>query len=108
MVRISECRHDRESAATRTEVGYDPHTRRRADLSAAARRGPDGAHLHATFSAFARGRLWSSPVDPDGLQQQVQRHANGRPQFDDIALVCFGRVDPGAPTGSHLVPRLEE
>jgi serine phosphatase RsbU (regulator of sigma subunit) len=25
----------------------------------------------------------------------VRRHANGRPQNDDIALVCFGRVDDG-------------
>lgn len=44
----------------------------------------------------------------DRVIRMVQRHANGRAQFDDIALVCFGRVDPGAPTGSHLVPRLEE
>src|SRR5581483_4021108 len=24
----------------------------------------------------------------------VRRHAAGRPQYDDIALVCFGRLDP--------------
>ena len=28
--------------------------------------------------------------------QAVRRHANGRPQNDDIALVCFGRVPPGS------------
>ena len=26
----------------------------------------------------------------------VRKHANGRAQNDDIALVCFGRVDPSA------------
>ena len=33
---------------------------------------------------------------------------NGRPQFDDIAVVCFGRVDPTAATASTVVPRLPE
>ena len=38
------------------------------------------------------------------LVQAVRRHANGRPQNDDIAVVCFGRLDasPGPPTsGAH-------
>jgi serine phosphatase RsbU (regulator of sigma subunit) len=38
------------------------------------------------------------------LVQAVRRHASGRPQNDDIALVCFGRLDPahGPPTsGTH-------
>jgi serine phosphatase RsbU (regulator of sigma subunit)/pSer/pThr/pTyr-binding forkhead associated (FHA) protein len=29
------------------------------------------------------------------IVQAVQTHAGNHPQFDDIALVCFGRVDPG-------------
>ena len=44
------------------------------------------------------------------LVDAVQAHAAGRPQFDDIALVCFGRVDaPGhlaAATGSGELPSL--
>jgi serine phosphatase RsbU (regulator of sigma subunit) len=30
------------------------------------------------------------------LLEAVRRHATGRPQNDDIAVVCFGRVDPAA------------
>jgi serine phosphatase RsbU (regulator of sigma subunit) len=30
------------------------------------------------------------------LVQAVRRHANGQPQNDDIAVVCFGRLEPGA------------
>jgi len=33
------------------------------------------------------------------LIQAVRRHANGRPQNDDIAVVCFGRIDPNQPVG---------
>ena len=35
------------------------------------------------------------PRDVSGarLVKAVQRHAAGHPQSDDIALVCFGRVD---------------
>jgi hypothetical protein len=29
------------------------------------------------------------------LVAAVEKHAAGRPQNDDIALVCFGRVIPG-------------
>jgi serine phosphatase RsbU (regulator of sigma subunit) len=38
------------------------------------------------------------------LVQAVRRHASGRPQNDDIAVVCFGRLEPGQspPTsGTH-------
>ncbi|HEY2911003.1 MAG TPA: SpoIIE family protein phosphatase, partial [Gemmataceae bacterium] len=34
--------------------------------------------------------------------QAVRRHANGRPQNDDIALVCFGRLPPGTGTGTAI------
>ncbi|MFM8272531.1 MAG: PP2C family protein-serine/threonine phosphatase, partial [Gemmata sp.] len=33
------------------------------------------------------------------LVSAVRRHANGRPQNDDIAVVTFGRLEPG--TGPH-------
>lgn len=41
------------------------------------------------------------------LVKAVQRHANGHPQSDDIALVCFGRVD-GLPPDSRPTPRLAD
>jgi sigma-B regulation protein RsbU (phosphoserine phosphatase) len=44
----------------------------------------------------------------DRVIRAVQRHADGRPQSDDIALVCFGRTEGGPPTGSSLLPRLAE
>lgn len=31
----------------------------------------------------------------DRLVQAVRRHASGRAQNDDIAVVCFGRIEPG-------------
>jgi serine phosphatase RsbU (regulator of sigma subunit) len=43
----------------------------------------------------------------DRVIRAVQRHANGRAQSDDIALVCFGRTD-SILTGSNLLPRLVE
>jgi serine phosphatase RsbU (regulator of sigma subunit) len=33
------------------------------------------------------------------LIHAVRRHANGRPQNDDIAVVCFGRIDPNHRVG---------
>jgi serine phosphatase RsbU (regulator of sigma subunit) len=44
----------------------------------------------------------------DRLVKAVQRHADGRAQSDDIAVVCFGRVDGGPRTGSQLYPRLHQ
>ncbi len=44
----------------------------------------------------------------DRVIRAVQKHADGRAQSDDIALVCFGRTEGGASSGSHLVPRLVE
>lgn len=34
--------------------------------------------------------------------QAVRRHAHGRPQNDDIALVCFGRLPPGTGAGTAV------
>jgi sigma-B regulation protein RsbU (phosphoserine phosphatase) len=44
----------------------------------------------------------------DRVIRAVQRHADGRAQSDDIALVCVGRTEGGPPTGSRLLPRLAE
>jgi serine phosphatase RsbU (regulator of sigma subunit) len=58
----------------------------------------------------------TDPVHTDGrpsglgnrLVRAVQRHADGRPQSDDIALVCVGRTDAPSLTGSNLMPRLAD
>jgi serine phosphatase RsbU (regulator of sigma subunit)/pSer/pThr/pTyr-binding forkhead associated (FHA) protein len=47
---------------------------------------------------------WRPKRTGERLVQAVRRHASGRPQNDDIAIVCFGRLDPahGPPTsGTH-------
>ncbi|QEL19399.1 SpoIIE family protein phosphatase [Limnoglobus roseus] len=50
-----------------------------------------------------------SPIDrPKALGERlvraVRQHANGRPQTDDIAIVCFGRlVENVPPTGPHAM-----
>ena len=53
----------------------------------------------------------SRPADPgemrpkaigDRLVAAVRKHAAGQAQNDDIAIVCFGRVDP--PSGTALAP----
>ena len=38
----------------------------------------------------------------EALKNAIRTHANGRPQFDDIAIVCFGRWDPGVDSHSTL------
>jgi phosphoserine phosphatase RsbU/P len=44
------------------------------------------------------GSIGAGPPRPDVVGRQlleaVRRHSAGRPQNDDIALVCFGRLDP--------------
>jgi serine phosphatase RsbU (regulator of sigma subunit) len=49
----------------------------------------------------------SGPCRPDAVGRQlleaVRRHSAGRPQNDDIAVVCFGRLDPAA--SGQQIPR---
>jgi len=42
----------------------------------------------------------------DRIIRAVQKHANGTPQSDDIAFVCFGRVEGGPSTTATSSPRL--
>jgi phosphoserine phosphatase RsbU/P len=42
----------------------------------------------------------------DRVVRTVQRHANGTPQSDDIAFVCFGRIEGGPSTTQASSPRL--
>jgi len=51
-------------------------------------------------------------VKPKGMGErlvtEVRKHANGVPQNDDIALVCFGRLDVQRATGQTTkVPRIK-
>jgi len=38
----------------------------------------------------------------EALVGAVRLHANGRHQFDDLAVVCFGRWEPSAESSSTL------
>jgi sigma-B regulation protein RsbU (phosphoserine phosphatase) len=38
----------------------------------------------------------------EALMNAVRKHARGRPQSDDIALVCFGRWDPSSESNTTL------
>ncbi|MBA4066493.1 MAG: hypothetical protein C0501_22850 [Isosphaera sp.] len=46
----------------------------------------------------------------EALVADIRRHAAGRAQFDDIAVVCFGRLEPGhgPATGSAVRPTLTD
>ena len=44
---------------------------------------------------MARERVLLEKIVEGGVQA-VRRHANGRAQNDDIAVVCFGRLEPEA------------
>ncbi|MGL6073651.1 MAG: SpoIIE family protein phosphatase [Fimbriiglobus sp.] len=67
----------------------------------------DGIHAVTSSMAGTPGELRPQHVG-DRVVKSVIRHMNGRAQFDDIAVVCFGRVDSNNTTGSVLVPRLME
>jgi serine phosphatase RsbU (regulator of sigma subunit) len=66
-----------------------------------------GVHASLKSDTLAAAECRPSRLG-DRIIRAVQRHANGRAQIDDIALVCFGRTEGGPPTGSSLVPRLVE
>jgi sigma-B regulation protein RsbU (phosphoserine phosphatase) len=74
---------------------------------------PDGARFlqDGVRQALKTGAVSANESRPSAVGDQViravQRHANGRAQSDDIALVCFGRTD-SILTGSNLLPRLVE
>ena len=67
----------------------------------------DGIHAAVKGIVGAAGDVRPHHVG-DRIVKACQRHMNGRPQFDDIAVVCFGRVDPTTITGSTLLPSLSE
>ncbi|HEX4608035.1 MAG TPA: SpoIIE family protein phosphatase [Urbifossiella sp.] len=45
---------------------------------------------------------WKPRRVGERLVQAVRRHANGRPQNDDIAVMLFGRVDPAHGPGTNM------
>ena len=68
----------------------------------------DGIHAAVKAIVGTAGEVRPHHVG-DRIVKACQRHMNGRPQFDDIAVVCFGRVDPTTVTASStFVPRLSE
>ena len=67
----------------------------------------DGIHAAVKAIVGAAGDVRPHHVG-DRIVKACQRHMNGRPQFDDIAVVCFGRVDPAGGPGSTLATRLPE
>ena len=62
----------------------------------------DGIHAAVKAIVGTAGEVRPHHVG-DRIVKACQRHMNGRPQFDDIAVVCFGRVDPTAVTASSTV-----
>jgi serine phosphatase RsbU (regulator of sigma subunit) len=68
--------------------------------------GPDGLR-----AALADDPKAGPPTRPQEIGERliaaVRRHAAGKPQNDDIAVVCFGRLDPsvGPPTGGDRPAR---
>ena len=67
----------------------------------------DGIHAAVTIHCNDAVELRPTALG-DCVVRAAQTHMNGRAQFDDIALVCFGRVDSMNATGSVLVPKLVE
>lgn len=67
----------------------------------------DGIHAAVKTLASSGAEFRPNPVG-ERVVKAAQRHMNGRDQFDDIALVCFGRVDGMNLTGSTLVPKFVE
>jgi serine phosphatase RsbU (regulator of sigma subunit) len=57
--------------------------------------GMEGVLKHLTLDEPTTGTLARPSWIGERLVQAVKRHANGRPQNDDIAVVCFGRLDAG-------------
>ena len=56
-----------------------------------------GSSPSEVIVATSRGSVAGGPLRPKTVGElvlgAVRKHANGRAQNDDIALVCFGRVD---------------
>ncbi|MDB5308738.1 MAG: rsbU 1 [Gemmataceae bacterium] len=62
--------------------------------------GPEGVDRCFTTDDVPGGGSRPKQVG-ERLAQAVRRHANGQPQNDDIAVVCFGRLESGhAPAAS--------
>ena len=65
----------------------------------------DGIHAAVKAIVGAAGDVRPHHVG-DRIVKACQRHMSGRPQFDDIAVVCFGRVDPTSATATSNVAPL--
>lgn len=62
--------------------------------------GAEGVDKYMTPSEDATGLLTPKSVG-EKIIAAVKKHANGRSQNDDIALICFGRLPPGTGTATR-------
>jgi len=66
----------------------------------------DMFHLDGIRKSLLDDNPLGAPTRPKGIGERVlhcvKKHAGGRAQNDDIALVCFGRLDPGAAAGTGV------
>ena len=67
----------------------------------------DGIHAAVKAIVGAAGEVRPRHVG-ERVVKACLRHMGGRAQFDDIAVVCFGRVDPAAAGDSALAPAITE
>jgi sigma-B regulation protein RsbU (phosphoserine phosphatase) len=57
--------------------------------------GNDGLDRCMAVTEEATGEFASPKRIGERIMNAVRKHANGRPQNDDIAIICFGRLPPG-------------
>jgi serine phosphatase RsbU (regulator of sigma subunit) len=58
--------------------------------------GVENVHKYLTMEDATSAEGYRPRRAGDRLVQAVRRHANGRAQNDDIAVVCFGRLEPAS------------
>ncbi|MFO0806529.1 MAG: SpoIIE family protein phosphatase [Gemmataceae bacterium] len=57
--------------------------------------GPEGVDKYMGLTDDATGDFLMPKRVGERMMNAVRKHANGRPQNDDIAVICFGRLPPG-------------
>ncbi|HEY3787594.1 MAG TPA: GAF domain-containing SpoIIE family protein phosphatase, partial [Urbifossiella sp.] len=64
--------------------------------------GPEGVDRYLMPDEDATADVIRPKRAGERMMQAVRRHANGRPQNDDIALVCFGRLPAGCGPATEI------
>jgi len=70
--------------------------------------GAAGVDRYLTLEEDATADVIRPKRAGERMMQAVRRHANGRPQNDDIALVCFGRLPPGVSGPGTAVTKVKK